>query len=226
MTEYYNLPVLYTEEERQRYRAWGIKKEKTLMPFAFVVIVIDVLVLLATVLYLFGVRSREPYFSTFLSAWGGVVGDVAYAVMVLATILVVKPMDWIFDRIFQKPQDPKTLRLEPREDGVVYTVSCREKMLQQGRFSWEEWNRAVNSETNQVYIEGQWLTIGANTIESIYPEGKRGRWMDRPEEKIDGTINLATIQRNLEGYRASLEEKKKEMEWVKRHAFDSNMEQK
>ncbi len=69
--------------------------------------------------------------------------------------------------------------------------------------------------TNQITIDGQWLTIGANTIETIYPREKRRLWMDRPAEKIDGTIQLATIQKNLEGYRASLEAKKKELEWLK-----------
>lgn len=28
MTEHYNLPILFTEEERQRYAAWGNQKRK------------------------------------------------------------------------------------------------------------------------------------------------------------------------------------------------------
>ena len=34
--ETYYLPVLYTEDERSSYAAWGIKKEKLLLPFAIV----------------------------------------------------------------------------------------------------------------------------------------------------------------------------------------------
>ena len=100
---------------------------------------------------------------------------------------------------------------------MVYHLSCKEKVLQQGKLSWEEWKQAVNPDTNRIYIEGQWLTIGANTIETIYHKEKCRPWLDRPGEKIDGTIQLATIQKNLEGYRASLEEKKREMEWLKNH---------
>ena len=42
MTERYELPVLFTEEERNAYAAWGIKKEKVLMPFAIATVLIYV----------------------------------------------------------------------------------------------------------------------------------------------------------------------------------------
>ena len=217
MTEHYNLPVLFTEEERQRYAAWGIKKEKTLLPFGMIAAIIEVLGLTALVIYLLGVRSQNPYFSAYLSTWGDFVGSVQFGAVLIVTFLILKPLDMLFDLIFKKPADPKMLRIEPREDGVVYTLSCKKKNLRHGRLSWEEWNQAVMPETNQIYLDGQWLTIGANTIETIYPREKRRLWLDRPGEKIDGTIQLAIIQRNLEGYRASLEEKKKEMEWLRNH---------
>ena len=40
MTENYELPVLFTEEERKAYASWGIKKEKLLMPLAIATILI------------------------------------------------------------------------------------------------------------------------------------------------------------------------------------------
>ena len=40
MTERYELPVLFTEEERNTYAAWGIKKEKVLMPFAITTVLL------------------------------------------------------------------------------------------------------------------------------------------------------------------------------------------
>ena len=39
--ETYHLPILYTEDERSSYAAWGIKKEKLLLPFAVATILID-----------------------------------------------------------------------------------------------------------------------------------------------------------------------------------------
>nr|WP_296005394.1 hypothetical protein [uncultured Blautia sp.] len=52
------------------------------------------------------------------------------------------------------------------------------------------------------------LQIGANTIESIYPQNKQKLWMDRPKEKIRNSVSVKTISRNFEGYLASLEEQK------------------
>jgi len=37
--------------------------------------------------------------------------------------------------------------------------------------------------------------------------------MDHPAEQITGTISLAHIRKNMQGYRASLEEQKREAEW-------------
>ena len=56
--ETYHLPILYTEDERSSYAAWGIKKEKLLLPFAVATILIDAFVLCATVVYLF-VKQRQ-----------------------------------------------------------------------------------------------------------------------------------------------------------------------
>lgn len=47
MTENYYLPVLFTEEKRRRYAEWGIKKEKFLLPFVIITILIDLIVVQA-----------------------------------------------------------------------------------------------------------------------------------------------------------------------------------
>lgn len=113
--ETYHLPVLYTEDERSSYAAWGIKKEKLLMPFAIVTIIIDAFVLCATVVYLFEVQRQKPAFSVWLSCWGGVVGDVSYGVALVLTVLILKPLDWLFDKIMHRPEQPKMLQVTPKE---------------------------------------------------------------------------------------------------------------
>ena len=40
MTESYELPVLFTDDECKAYAAWGMKKEKVLMPFALITMLI------------------------------------------------------------------------------------------------------------------------------------------------------------------------------------------
>ncbi len=72
-------------------------------------------------------------------------------------------------------------------------------------------------ETNEIIIDHQKLKIGRNTIDSIYPKEQRKSWLDRPDERIVGTIQLAQIQKNMLGYFASLEAKEKELNWERTH---------
>ena len=55
MTESYELPVLFTDDECKAYAAWGMKKEKVLMPFALITILIY---MVATVLVVMKVCGR------------------------------------------------------------------------------------------------------------------------------------------------------------------------
>lgn len=203
--ETYHLPVLYTEDERSSYAVWGIKKEKLLLPFAVATILIDVFVLCATVVYLLAVRRQTPAFSVWISCWGGLVGDVAYGVALVLTVLILKPLDWLFDKIMHRPEEPKMLQVTPKETGVSYFLLRGTTVLAQGMLTWDAWEAALAVETNEILLEGQRLRIGSNTIASIYPPEKQKPWMDHPAEQITGTISLAHIRKNMQGYRASLE---------------------
>lgn len=152
--ETYYLPVLYTEDERSSYAAWGIKKEKLLMP-----------------------------------------------------------LDWLLDKIMHRPEEPKMLQVTPKETGVSYFLLRGTTVLAQGMLTWDAWEAALTVETNEILLEGQRLRIGSNTIASIYPPEKQKPWMDHPAEQITGTISLAHIRKNMQGYRACLEEQKREAEW-------------
>lgn len=222
MTETYYLPVLFTEEERRRYAEWGAKKEKALLPFAAITIALDLLVLLGTLAYFLMVREREPFFSAYLSAWGERVTKAAYGAAIVLTILVVKPIDFILDKIFRKPKGPKQLCLTPTVQGVCYTVCQNRDTLLEGIMAWDDWRRAISVEKNEICIGNSVLQIGANTIESIYPKEKQKRWMDRPEEKIRNSVHLGTIARNFEGYLASLEEQKREEAWAGQNAAEQD----
>lgn len=152
--ETYHLPVLYTEDERSSYAAWGIKKEKLLLP-----------------------------------------------------------LDWLLDKIMHRPEEPKMLQVTPKETGVSYFLLRGTTVLAQGMLTWDAWEAALAVETNEILLEGQRLRIGSNTIASIYPPEKQKPWMDHPAEQITGTISLAHIRKNMQGYRASLKEQKREAEW-------------
>ena len=56
MTESYELPVLFTDDECKAYAAWGMKKEKVLMPFALITILIYMVATVLVVMKVWGVR--------------------------------------------------------------------------------------------------------------------------------------------------------------------------
>lgn len=215
MTEYYKLPILFNEEERENYARWGIKKSKTLIPFATITILIDLVVTIVVLLYFLGFFDGSHNLNIHLSAFGGFTINFLYNIAIILTIIIIKPIDWILDLIFKKPKEPKMLRLEPTPQGVAYKLIRKKDLICEGVLSWEQWKSAVYPNTNQIVIQNQWLKIGENTIETIYPREYQKKFMDRPAEKIVGTINFKKIQKNFEGYLASLEAKKKEEEWAK-----------
>ncbi len=211
MKEFYNLPVLYTKEEAKRYAKWGIRKSKLLFPFAVIVIGIDLLVVISTIIlcikYVLN-GSFHPHFITIFAS------KFSYAISTFLTFLVVCPLNILFDFLFQKPPAPMTLRLEPAPHGMLYTLLRKKKVLCTGVLSWNDWPNMIFPETNEILIENQKLKIGRNTIDSIYPKDIQQPWLDRPDERIVGTIRLEQIQKNMIGYLASLESQKKEAKWV------------
>lgn len=217
MTEYYNLPVRFTEEERARYAAWGMKKEKTLKPFGTILVLIDLAVTACTVLYLLGLMRNESGVYVRLvagSKWLACAGEFA---VVTLSFLIIKPLDLLCDKIYKKPKTSRMVRLEPKPLGVQYELTQGKEVLLQGILLWDEWEKAVDVKRNELWLPDEWLPIGANTIETIYPEHKRHKWMDRPAEKSVGTIKLGEIQNNIQGYIASLEEQEREAAWLREH---------
>ena len=215
MEEKYYLPVLFTEEERIKYAEWGMKKEKVLVPYAIITIFLDLFVVIGTVIYMFWVREKEPYFSVYLSAFGELILKISNVIILLMTVMILKPMDLLLNFLFHKPSDPKMLCLIPMELGIHYVLIQDKNTLVEGDLDWSEWENVIAPETNEICIEGEVLRIGANTIETIYPEGKRRSWMNRPDESIKNSIKLKKISQNFKGYLASLEERKKEETWLK-----------
>lgn len=139
---------------------------------------------------------------------------VSGVLALVLTVLVIKPLDVILDFIYKKPEEPKMVTLTPSEEGIHYAVRRQKTELDSGLVAWSDWDRAVLLDTNEIVLNHERYRIGANTIETIYPENKRKRWMDRPDEKYRNSTDLKMIDRNLKGFLASLEETKKEAGWM------------
>ena len=88
MTERYELSVLFTEEERNTYAAWGIKKEKVLMPFAIATVLIYVVTAAFVVMKVWGVRDSDHVLFQML-VLGDWIPELTGTLAVLMTILLL-----------------------------------------------------------------------------------------------------------------------------------------
>ncbi len=221
MTERYELPVLFTEEERRNYAAWGMKKEKVLIPFAIVTVLIYAVTAAFVVMKVWGVRDSDHVLFQML-VLGDWIPELTGALAVLMTILLLGPLNFILDRLWKKPAEPMVLIAEPEDANV--------KLRRSGGNGREQKQRAVteiyplsglsdflNPKDNTVYYQKKWYKIGENTIENIYPPGKQHPWMDHPENKASGITDVQRLMDILKGYEASLEVARKEQEWLKNH---------
>lgn len=104
MTERYELPVLFTEEERNTYAAWGIKKEKVLMPFAIATVLIYVVTAAFVVMKVWGVRDSDHVLFQML-VLGDWIPELTGVLAVLMTILLLGPLNFILDKIWKNRQN-------------------------------------------------------------------------------------------------------------------------
>lgn len=75
----------------------------------------------------------------------------------------------------------------------------------------------LNPADNTICYQKKWYRIGENTIENIYPPEKQHPWMDHPENKVSGIIDVQRLMEILKGYEASLKAARKECEWMEKH---------
>ena len=98
MTENYELPVLFTEEERKAYASWGIKKEKVLIPFAIATILIYVVTAAFVVMKVWGVRDSDHVLFQML-VLGDWIPELTGTLAILMTILLLGPLNYILDKL-------------------------------------------------------------------------------------------------------------------------------
>lgn len=218
MTESYELPVLFTENEREAYAAWGMKKEKVLMPFAIATILIYAVTAVFVVMRVWGVRESDHVLFQML-VLGDWIPELTGALAVLMTILLLGPLNFMLDKLWKKPADPMVLIVEPEGTDVKVRRGNGDSREQNPKAITESYPLTdlaafLNPEDNTVYYREKWWKIGENTIETIYPPTKQHPWMDHPENKASNITNVQRLTDILKGYEASLEAARKEQEWL------------
>lgn len=219
MTESYELPVLFTEEERKAYADWGIKKEKILMPFAAITILIYIAATVLVVMKVWGVRESDHLLFQML-VLGEWIPELTGVLAVFMTILLLGPLNFILDKVWKKPAEPLWLYVTP--EGTTVKIAVRGGRAGEPRTPAEihpltEPAEFLNPIDNTIYYRRKWYRIGENAIENIYPPQKRHPWMDHPENKASGILSVQRLTEILKGYEASLEAARMEREWLQKH---------
>ena len=219
MTESYELPVLFTDDECKAYAAWGMKKEKVLMPFALITILIYMVATVLVVMKVWGVRESDHLLFQML-LWGDWIPELTGALAVFMTILLLGPLNFILDKLWKKPAEPMWLCVVP-EGGTVKVTAVRglegNPRTPAETYPLTELETFLNPADNTICYQKKWYRIGENTIENIYPPEKQHPWMDHPENKASGIIDGQRLMEILKGYEASLKAARKECEWMEKH---------
>ena len=209
MTESYELPVLFTDDECKAYAAWGMKKEKVLMPFALITILIYMVATVLVVMKVWGVRESDHLLFQML-LWGDWIPELTGALAVFMTILLLGPLNFILDKLWKKPAEPMWLCVVP-EGGTVKVTAVRglegNPRTPAEIYPLTELETFLNPADNTICYQKKWYRIGENTIENIYPPEKQHPWMDHPENKASGIIDVQRLMEILKGYEASLKGK-------------------
>lgn len=219
MTESYELPVLFTEEERRQYAAWGIKKERVLLPFAIATALIYIATAVLIVIKIWGVREMDRIWFQIL-VQSARLPELVSGLAIVMTVLLLGPLDLWLDKIWKKPGDPVRLRVELSETEVKISRCGKQNDVSEAmpeRHTVSELSQFLDSEKNSIFYGGKWLIIGANTIENIYPPENRHAWMDHPADKAGDITGVKRLMDILKGYEKSLEAVRKEQEWLQKH---------
>ena len=211
MTESYELPVLFTDDECKAYAAWGMKKEKVLMPFAIATVLIYVVTAAFVVMKVWGVRDSDHVLFQML-VLGDWIPELTGVLAVLMTILLLGPLNFILDKIWKKPAESMTLIVEPEGTNVKI------RKAQTGREENPK-NRKIETDAESYPLAQLFAFLNPrdNTIENIYPAKYRHPWMDHPENKASAITDVQRLTDILKGYEASLEAARKEQEWMEKH---------
>ena len=218
--EQYNLPVQYNEEQRKQYEKWGRKRARIDAPIVDSLIIVIYFLFIKFLIFIqTDIRHASLKDFRFWIIFLFVLFlfyNFRVAVMLTTTILV--PINYIIDMILNKPADPLTIFVLPKNDGAEYAIKRKSKDIKNGFMSWDEWELALDMGANSIKINDDEYKIGSNSQEFIYnvsDKNKKVRF-EVPKEDLKEIKDIQKLKENLKSYRASVEEKEKEEAWERK----------
>jgi hypothetical protein len=220
--ERYILPVKFTEEERQHYAFWGLKKRKLLLPM---VIVFAVLLLISVAAQVLGyIRLYRIDYWLFRHELSGAAGDgtsfIGYfstAAMLVIFGLIVKVTDVIFDLIHKAPDFVRhlTITMDPEARTAVIEVIRKKIVEKRIQIDICDLPDLLNTETNSITADNAVYPIGNNTVKNIYPGERHAEGLEHPPILPRSIDEVSKMNEIVDGIMAAIQVKQKEMQWEK-----------
>lgn len=219
--EQYNLPVQYNEEQRKQYEEWGRKRAKIDSPIV-VGLIIVIYFLLIKFLFFIQIDVRNASIKDYRFWLFSIVVLVMFYNCNIADLLagiILVPINYIIDAMCNRPEDPLTIFVRLQNNGAGYIVSRKSINIKSGFLSWDEWELAIDLDTNSIQICNEKYKIGSNSMEFIYKVSDKKQKFEVPKEDLKEITDLKKLKENLKNYKASVEEKEKEKAWEREHEF-------
>lgn len=228
VVEVYDLPVKFTEEEREYYANWGIKRQKLLIPLFVISGIVIGITISFFVIKLVGLYHTDYWrYKSFIwsvNIWGPIAGIVITVILVCVNML----LNFGFDCIHKKPNFLKKVQILIEDNNGMSQLPSNIKMvLWKNKKQMEQQEIALDSldtyfdvEDNCIFLNDNRYEIGANTIESIYPqEMHHKRWLEQPDCRAGAILRVERMKDILEDYKAALAVKEKEQTWLREHGL-------
>lgn len=216
--EKYEFPIKFNESERLAYAKWGIRKERVIMPMALVTITLYLITAVWVVGWVWLIRDTDAlwFYIVVQSGW---IAKITGFLAAILTVMLIKPIDFILDKIWHRPDNPIWFRVILSEETIeVNKISnfktALENILSTETYPLLQFEKHIDDKENAFLFQGKWYLVGENTIESIYPAERQNSWMDYPTTCVGCITDVKKLSKIISGYIDALEIKRKEQEWL------------
>ena len=222
--ELYNFPIKFNDEEREKYKLWGLKDAKFLIINCFILTPIVIFMIIYKYkilfelyesnywLYKFEILALLNKLSPFLMVFS--LSFITDIILLLLTGLLIKLLDLIFG-LCVKPVNQKHIEvtINPDANNVVLKVLEKNKILDQESINLDLLTGRLDLEDNAIKINNVSYIVGRNNRENIYLDMKPKAYYSEPIQYNNSITDISHFKSVIDGLLNSLEEQKKERDW-------------
>ena len=226
MKEVYNFPIKFNEEEREKYKLWGLKESKFIGIVGIIVVMVAILITIYKYSIIFGFHKND-YWQYRLEI-GGLTGQnssflqlftVSFLLdnmLVVICALIAKVMELIFKLCYKTIiQKHIEITINPDSNKVILKVLEKDKLLDQEVVDLDLLKNNLNIKHNEIKVNNVSYMIGINDRKNIYLDMKPELYFPEPIRYKNNIIDLSHFNNVVDGLLNSLEEQKKEEIWKK-----------